>query len=64
MAVSPLKRQRQLGVRAEDGSVIVLPRLPHPKVGLSHIQWRMLGPTEKIERLLDLSLDQAAEVLS
>jgi hypothetical protein len=44
MAGSPLKRQRQLGVRAEDGSVIAFPRLTHPRAGLSHAAWRALGP--------------------
>jgi len=36
MAGSPLKRQRKLGVRNEDGSVIAFPRLSHPRAGLSH----------------------------
>jgi hypothetical protein len=57
MAGSPLKRQRKLSVRNEDGSVIAFPRLSHPKAGLSHAQWRMLSPAEKIERLFDMSLD-------
>jgi hypothetical protein len=64
MTGSPLKRQRKLGVRAEDGSVIAFPRLTHPRAGLPHTKWRGLGPAEKIERLLDMSLDRAAEILS
>jgi hypothetical protein len=64
MAGSPLKRQRKLGVRAEDGSVITFPRLTHPTASLSHAQWRALGPAEKIERLLGLSLDRCYEILS
>ena len=28
MAGSPLKRQRKLGIRAEDGSIIAFPRMP------------------------------------
>jgi hypothetical protein len=64
MAGSPLKRQRKLGVRADDGSVIAFPRLTHPRAGLSHAAWRGLGPAEKIERLLGMSLDHAAEILS
>jgi hypothetical protein len=64
MAGSPLKRQRQLGVRAKDGSVIAFPHLTHPRAGLSHTQWRMLGPAEKIERLFDMSLDDLFEIMS
>ena len=64
MAGSPLKRQRRLGVRAEDGSVIAFPHLTHPRAGLSHTQWRMLGPAEKVERLFDMSLDDLFEIMS
>ena len=64
MTGSPLKRQRKVGVRAEDGSVIAFPRLTHPRAGLSHAEWRGLGPAEKIERLLGMSLDHAAEILA
>jgi hypothetical protein len=64
MAGSPLKRQRKLGVRAEDGSVIAFPRLTHPRGGLSHAEWRGLGPAEKIERPHGMSLDHATEILS
>jgi hypothetical protein len=64
MAGSPIKRQRKLGVRLDDGSVIAFPRLTHPRAGLSHAEWRALRPAEKIERLLNISLDHAAEILS
>jgi hypothetical protein len=64
MPGSPLKRQRKLGVHAEDGSVIVFPRLTHPRGGLSHAEWRGLGPAEKIERLFGMSLDDIYEIMS
>jgi hypothetical protein len=64
MAGSPLKRQRRLGVRADDGSVITFPRLTHPRAGLSHAKWRALGPAEKIERLFGMSLDDIYEIMS
>src|SRR5215469_10436497 len=64
MAGSPLKRQRKLGVTAEDGGVIAFPRLTHPRAGLSHAQWRALGPAEKIERLFSMSLDDLYEIMS
>jgi hypothetical protein len=64
MAGSPLKRQRKLGVRDEDGSVINFPQLTHPRAGLSHTEWRALGPAEKIERLFDMSLDDLYEIMS
>jgi hypothetical protein len=64
MAGSPLKRQRKLVVRAEDGSVIAFPRLTHPRAGLSHAKWRALGPAEKIERLFGMSLDDLYEIMS
>jgi hypothetical protein len=64
MPGSPLKRQRQLGVRAEDGSVIAFPSLTHPRAGLSHAQWRALGPAEKTERLFGMSLDDLYEIMS
>jgi hypothetical protein len=64
MAGSPLKRQRKLGVRADDGSVIAFPYLSHPRAGLSHAEWRALGPGEKLERLFGMSLDDLYEILS
>ena len=64
MAGSPLKRQRKLGVRDEDGSVIAFPRLSHPRAGLSHARWRALSPGEKLERLFGMSLDDICEIMS
>ena len=64
MPGSPLKRQRKLGVRAEDGSVIPFPRFTHPRAGLSHAEWRALGPGEKLERLFNRSLDDLYEIMS
>ena len=51
MTGSPLKRQRKLGVRADNGRVIAFPHLSH------HAEWRALGPAEKLERLFGMSLD-------
>jgi hypothetical protein len=62
MASSPLKRQRKLGVRAEDGSVIAFPRMP--RVADLPPGWRHLSPAEKIEHLLGMSLDRCYEILS
>jgi hypothetical protein len=62
MAGSPLKRQRKLGVRAEDGSVITFPYMP--RVAELPPGWESFGPAQKVEHLLNMSLDRAAEVLS
>ena len=62
MAGSPLKRQRKLGVCAEDGSVITFPYMP--RVAELPSGWRDFGPAQKVEHLLNMSLDRAAEVLS
>jgi len=67
MAGSPLKRARRAGVRLADGSVITFPLLNRPRAGLTHGQWRMLSPAERIERQLGsmgLSLDQCCEIVS
>jgi hypothetical protein len=56
--------KHQAGIRADDGSVIAFPYLSHPRAGLSHAEWRALSPSEKIELLLDMSLDRAAEILT
>jgi hypothetical protein len=60
----PIRRARKAAVLAGDGSVIAFPRLTHPRAGLSHAVWRTLGPAKKVEHLLNISLDRAAEVLS
>ena len=62
MAGSPLKRQRKLGVRADDGSIIAFPRMP--RVAELPRGWRDFGPAQKVEHLLNMSLDRAAEILS
>ena len=62
MAGSPLKRQRKLGIRAEDGSIIAFPRMP--RVSALPPGWRHWSPAEKIEHLLGMSLDRCYEILS
>jgi hypothetical protein len=62
MAGSPLKRQRKLGVRNEDGSVIAFPYMP--RVAELPPGWRHWSPAEKIEHLLGMSLDHCYEILS
>jgi hypothetical protein len=64
MGGSPLKRQRKAGIRPADSSVIAFPRLTHPRAGLFNAQWRALSPGEKVERLLNMPLDRAAEILT
>ena len=64
MAGCPIRRARKAAVRAEDGSVIAFPRLSHPRAGLSHAEWRALGPGEKLERLFNRSLDDLYEIMS
>jgi hypothetical protein len=60
MAGSPIKRQRKLGVRADDGSVIAFPYMP--RVAELPRGWRHFGPAQKVEHLLNMSLDRAAEI--
>jgi len=62
MAGSPLKRQRKLGVTAEDGSIVTFPYMP--RVAELPREWRNFGPAQKVEHLLNMSLDRAAEILS
>jgi hypothetical protein len=57
-----LKRQRKLGVRDGDGSVIAFPYMP--RVADLPRGWRHWSPAEKIEHLLGTSLDDMAEILS
>jgi hypothetical protein len=65
MAGSPLKRQRKAGiVDPVTGELAPFPYLSHPRAGLSSAQWRALSPGEKIERLLNMPLDRAAEILT
>jgi hypothetical protein len=62
MAGSPVKRQRKLGIRADDGSVIAFPRMP--RVADLPAGWRHWSPAQKIEHLLGMSLDDMAEIMS
>jgi hypothetical protein len=62
MAGSPLKRQRKLGVRTDDGSVIAFPRMP--RTADLPPGWRHWSPAEKIEHLLGMTLDDMAEIMS
>jgi hypothetical protein len=55
MAGSPLKRQRQLGVRADKGSVIAFPYMP--RVADLPRGWQHWSPAQKTEHLLGMSLD-------
>ena len=64
MAGCPIRRARKAAVRAEDGSVIAFPRLSHPRAGLSHAEWRALGPGEELERLFGMSLDDLYQIMS
>src|SRR6516162_7451070 len=65
MAGSPLKRKRKAGVTDPvTGGLVQFPRLTHPRAGLSHAQWRALGPGEKLERLFSMSLDDLYEIMS
>jgi len=60
MAGSPLKRQRKLGARREDGSVIAFPYMPH--VADLPPGWRHFSAAQKIEHLI--GLDRCYEILS
>jgi hypothetical protein len=60
MPGSPLKRQRKLGVRREDGSVIAFPYMP--RVADLPPGWRHFPAAQKIEHLI--GLDRCNEILS
>ena len=60
MAGSPLKRQRKLGIRADDGSIIIFPRMP--RVVDLPSGWRHFSAAQKIEHLI--GLDRCYEILS
>jgi hypothetical protein len=65
MPGSPLKRQRKAGVvDPVTGELVPFPYLTHPRAGLSNAEWRALAPGEKIERLLNMPLDRADEILT
>ena len=60
MAGSPLKRQRRLGVRRKDGSILAFPYLP--RVADLPPGWRHFTTAQKIEHLI--GLDRCYEILS
>jgi hypothetical protein len=60
MAGSPLKRQRKLGIRLEDGSIIAFPYMP--RVADLPPGWRHFTTAQKIEHLI--GLDRCEEILS
>jgi hypothetical protein len=60
MAGSPLKLQRKLGVRRQDGSVIAFPYMP--RVADLPPGWRHFSAAQKIEHLI--GLDRCYEILS
>jgi len=60
MAGSPLKRQRKLGVRQKDGSIIAFQYMP--RVTDLPPGWRHFSAAQKIEHLI--GLDRCYEILS
>jgi hypothetical protein len=60
MSGSPLKRQRKLGVRAADGSIIAFPYMP--RVAKLPPGWRHFSAAQKIKHLI--GLDRCYEILS
>jgi hypothetical protein len=60
MPGSPLKRQRKLGIRTDDGSVIAFPRMP--RVADLPPGWRRFTTAQKIEHLI--GLDRCRAILS
>jgi hypothetical protein len=60
MAGSPLRRQRKLGVRQKDGSIIAFPYMP--RVADLPPGWRHFSTAQKIEHLI--GLDRCYEILS
>ena len=64
MPGSPIRRARKGPISLADGTVVVFPKLTHPRAGLCHAQWRALSPAERIERQLGLSLTQMCEIMS
>jgi hypothetical protein len=57
---TPLKRQRKLGVRDDDGGVIAFPYMP--RVADLPRGWRHFSAAAKIEHLI--GLDRCREILS
>jgi hypothetical protein len=64
MAGSPLKRQRKLGVRAEDGNLVRFPDLRPVSGWNGPRDWRAWSPAQKLEYLLGMTLDDIYEIMS
>ena len=64
MPGSPLKRQRRLAIRQEDGSVLAFLYLCRPRAYLSRTERHSLSSGAKLERLFGMSPDDMAENLS
>ena len=63
MVGSPIKRMRKAGV--SDPVTGELVRFPYmPRVAELPRSWQNFGPAPKVEHLLTMSLDRAAEILS
>jgi hypothetical protein len=56
MAGSPLKRQRKLGVRGEDGDLVRFPYLRPVSGRNGPRDWRAWSPAQKLEYLLGMTL--------
>jgi|SRR5215471_6762547 len=59
MPGSPLKRQRRLGVRLEDGTVISFPRMPAAELPKG---WRHFSAAQKVDHLI--GPDRCYQILS
>ena len=60
----PILKARKATVRTSDGSVIAFPHLSRLRAGLSHAEWRSLSPSEKLERMFSMSLDDLYAIMS
>jgi hypothetical protein len=60
----PLERQRKLGIRDENGYLVRLPYL-RPVNGRNRPHdWHAWSPTQQLEFLLGMSLDDISEIMS
>ena len=64
MAGSPLKRQRKLGVRDEDGNLVRFPYLRPVSGRNGQRDWRVWSPAQKLEYLLGMTLDDMHDILA
>jgi hypothetical protein len=62
MAGSPLMRERKADIRADDGGVITFPRMP--RIADLPRRWQHWSLAQKVEHLLGMTLDRAAEILA